>query len=312
MLDMPLSAQADTTANVPALYRFAIAILGNKRRSQYKYILRPRRTRVRTFWPLRTLRPNTGACHDLVCLFPFPIPSAVIPHPSDMDFIPPPPTSPEPVDLSVPAPLPPSPTLWQDISSSDLSYIARPRSPTRVPLPPPITAQAPPPIVIFEPPRGRSRSRSYSPPFEEFTCTRPARSSRRYSYVSPSRSRSRSRTPSPCRYSRRRPSSYRPRSVSPSLERRYSFHVPPPPPPMFYPPLPPPPIFVCPPRTPTPIPPPTVIIPGPCMTPQPVSPVTGLPYEPVDIVTFNYNKDMAYAPAAKTYDVRSFPFHPSL
>lgn len=42
------------------------------------------------------------------------------------------------------------------------------------------------------------------------------------------------------------------------------------------------------------------------MTPQPVSPVTGLPYEPVDIVTFNYNKDMAYAPAAKTYDVRSF------
>lgn len=38
------------------------------------------------------------------------------------------------------------------------------------------------------------------------------------------------------------------------------------------------------------------------MTPQPISPVTGLPYEPVDIVTFNYNKDMAYAPAAKTYD----------
>lgn len=59
---------------------------------------------------------------------------------------------------------------------------------------------------------------------------------------------------------------------------------------------------------------PTIIVPGPSFTPQPpVSPVSGLPYEPVDIVTFNYNKDMAYAPAAKTYDVRSlffWSFHP--
>ena len=49
------------------------------------------------------------------------------------------------------------------------------------------------------------------------------------------------------------------------------------------------------------------------MSPPP--PVTtlpgGPPYEPVDIVTFSYNKDMAYAPAANTYDVRfSPPFFP--
>jgi hypothetical protein len=27
-----------------------------------------------------------------------------------------------------------------------------------------------------------------------------------------------------------------------------------------------------------------------------------MPFDPVDILTFNYNKNMAYAPAAKTYD----------
>jgi hypothetical protein len=60
--------------------------------------------------------------------------------------------------------------------------------------------------------------------------------------------------------------------------------------------------------TPPPPAPPPIIISGPsCMTPPlPVSPLPSLPYDPVDIVTFNYNKDMAYAPAAKTYDVR-FP-----
>ena len=29
-----------------------------------------------------------------------------------------------------------------------------------------------------------------------------------------------------------------------------------------------------------------------------------VPKHPVDILTFYYDKDMAYAPAAKTYDVR--------
>jgi len=45
--------------------------------------------------------------------------------------------------------------------------------------------------------------------------------------------------------------------------------------------------------------------------PPPVTPLPGgPPYEAVDIVTFNYDKNMAYAPAAKTYDVRflSLPF----
>ena len=103
--------------------------------------------------------------------------------------------------------------------------------------------------------------------------------------------------------------------MTPSPERRYSFHhvpLPPPPPIMFAPPPPPqPPIFVRPAspmyNPPQPAPPP-IIISGPsCMTPPPpVSPLPSLPYDPVDIVTFNYNKDMAYAPAAKTYDVR-FP-----
>jgi hypothetical protein len=49
--------------------------------------------------------------------------------------------------------------------------------------------------------------------------------------------------------------------------------------------------------------------------PPPISPIPlpgGPPYEPVDIVTFNHNNDMAYAPAAKTYDVRLFPTFTSL
>jgi len=53
------------------------------------------------------------------------------------------------------------------------------------------------------------------------------------------------------------------------------------------------------------------VVPGPMSPPSPspwcVRPPSGIwstpaPKQPVDILTFHYNKNMAYAPAAKTYD----------
>ena len=60
------------------------------------------------------------------------------------------------------------------------------------------------------------------------------------------------------------------------------------------------------------VPPPPPIVNLPNMTPPP--PVQPFVYrqettpEPVDILTYHYNKNMAYAPAAKTYDVCFFMF----
>lgn len=48
---------------------------------------------------------------------------------------------------------------------------------------------------------------------------------------------------------------------------------------------------------------PPIMMTVPSPSPPPLPPVP-MPFDPVDILTFNYNKNMAYAPAAKTYDVR--------
>ena len=51
--------------------------------------------------------------------------------------------------------------------------------------------------------------------------------------------------------------------------------------------------------------PPSVTVPSPLLAPSPMwAPPPAPAPEPVDILTFHYNKNMAYAPAAKTYDVR--------
>jgi hypothetical protein len=47
---------------------------------------------------------------------------------------------------------------------------------------------------------------------------------------------------------------------------------------------------------------PPLMIPVASPSPPPLPPM--MPFDPVDILTFNYDKNMAYAPAAKTYDVR--------
>ena len=70
------------------------------------------------------------------------------------------------------------------------------------------------------------------------------------------------------------------------------------------PPPPLPPILVYPPEVPSPrsrSPSPWCVRP---LSPPSVVWPTQVPKQPVDIVTFHYNKNMAYAPAAKTYDVR--------
>jgi hypothetical protein len=53
-----------------------------------------------------------------------------------------------------------------------------------------------------------------------------------------------------------------------------------------------------------PTPPP--VTPAPLPPVQPIPPIPGPLFDPVDVLTFHYNKNMAYAPAAKTYDVRFF------
>ena len=214
------------------------------------------------------------------------------------------------------APRPPSPTL------TDVLLAALPAP---VPAPPPVTSApsivevdspvfpdspqlfpengpplfAPPPLFSFAPPvirlpesRGRSRSRSPRPPY--YPCSR-SHMLPTLSDYSPTRSYSPSFTPPPSRRRRcyRRPSRSRSRTPSP-VRRPYTYPSPqviitqaPPPPPVevHMPSMSPP----------TPVP----------LWPPPPAP------EPVEILTFHYGTNMAYAPAVKTYDVRFFPL-PSL
>ena len=95
-----------------------------------------------------------------------------------------------------------------------------------------------------------------------------------------------SRSPSPP--PRRRRYSYRSRTPSPVRLSPYPYQAPR----IIYPP------------------PPQPIAPVPCMSPMsPPPPIPSVwpsaipPPEPVDILTFHYNNNMAYAPAPKTYDV---------
>ena len=146
---------------------------------------------------------------------------------------------------------------------------------------PPIVIHPPAPQIPIEESRGRNRSRSISrSPSRSPTPPGCVRERRCYDRSrSPSRSRSRSRSRSPYRpywHGSRSPS---PRPYIPIL----------PPAPVMTPP-PPPPMMRC--LTPPHLAPPM-------MWPPPVVKC------PVDILTFHNNKSMAYAPAAKTYDVRT-------
>lgn len=47
---------------------------------------------------------------------------------------------------------------------------------------------------------------------------------------------------------------------------------------------------------------PSPVTPAPLPPVQPIPPIPGPLFDPVDVLTFHYNKNMAYAPAAKTYD----------
>lgn len=176
---------------------------------------------------------------------------------------------------------------------------------------PVIRSASPPTIVpiteihplIVQAPENRGRSRSRSP--------------RR---LNPSHTpSSRSHTPSSCSRSRS-PSRWRASNVSyispgcPYIitpPSRSSTPCPPGPVPIIiqscprYVQPPPPPIMVVPPEVPSPrssrsSSPWCVRPPSP---PSVVWPAQ-VPKQPVDILTFHYNKNMAYAPAAKTYDVR--------
>ena len=213
--------------------------------------------------------------------------------------------------------VPPFPQLY-DMPSDLISPIQPPIpiEPQQSTRPPTVVEVPTQPIIIV---RGRSPSRS------------PSRS----------RSRSRSRTPSPVHYHRHHASPRRrrrchspqsSRSPSPRPTRRRSYWrrsrspsprspsplSPPAIPPYCYqpPPMPADEMFVLPSPSPSPPPPPMQYpapIPMPCMAP-PLPPPAAPPImvypptmnEPVDILTFCYNKKMAYAPAATTYDVRSF------
>lgn len=138
------------------------------------------------------------------------------------------------------------------------------------------------PVIVEQDDRGRSRSRSprRSRTFPNF-CYSPTL--RRSS----SRSRSRSRSPSPI-WRRLRPRSFSPASID-------IINIPPPSP------IPPIPVPIT--RQPSPfVPPPSWYV-----APSPAPGVwRTLPsIQPTDILTFNYKNNMAYAPAAKTYDVCS-------
>lgn len=229
---------------------------------------------------------------------------------------PPLPPSPSLDDLLVP-PIPPSPPIINDpglvqcgdfIPMPDDSSldIFPPIDSTYPYIPPPIDLTFPEtPVRCYN--RGRSRSRSPlsrgpspiqgPPPIPIHTCGGPMYVGgdgsggpvymtvpSLYDYGS-SRSRSsspESRSPSPPRHKRY---SYRSRTPSP-INPSYTYI---PPMPQIYP---------------VPVPPPV----QPIMPPTPMSPAMWPPAansipEAVDILTFNYNNNMAYAPAPKTYDV---------
>jgi hypothetical protein len=163
-------------------------------------------------------------------------------------------------------------------------------SPSLIDIPiPPLPIPTPPMIHVDESSRGRSLSRSptrcFPPPpirFREHGCFDRGRT--------PSGSRSPSRSRSPfCRL--RRPYWERSRTPSPSpLPQRHSTYD------SSYAP---PPVII-------PPPPPIRCITPPHFPPPVLWPPPSLAKIPVDILTFHFNKNMAYAPAAKTYEVR-FP-----
>ncbi|KAH9980045.1 hypothetical protein BGW80DRAFT_1454588 [Lactifluus volemus] len=224
----------------------------------------------------------------------------------DNEFVPPPPipfsdgpneTLPPSIMNEFPSgPPPPIPFFSDSFSDSDIT----PSTVNDVNTPPPIMSRPPPPFVMVEESRerGRSLSRSPPPPIQDLRCCYDPISGTPFSTSrSPSRSisRSRSRSFSPIYpladmhvpyYWRksRTPSPIRHGGLGqPSYNSPIIMH-PPPPPPLA--PLPPPPM--------------------PCMSPPLFPPPVMWPPSvvkcPVDILTFHYNKNMAYAPAAKTYD----------
>jgi hypothetical protein len=147
----------------------------------------------------------------------------------------------------------------------------------------------PPPVIIPDSLDSRGRSRSRSPSPGRINTPSPIRLCGGPVYgppivcdfsSSPSRSPSPDSSRSPSPRPRRKRDSYRSFSPSP-IRPSFSYA-----PPVII--QPPPPIM-------------------PSMTPPPpVPPVVWSPtqyQEPVDILTFKYDKNMAYAPAAKTYDV---------
>jgi hypothetical protein len=149
--------------------------------------------------------------------------------------------------------------------------------------PPPIFPLAPP-VVRLPESRGRSRTRSPSP--RPFICGNanlfiPPPTLSDYS---PTRSYSPSPPP------RHRHRCYRRSSRTPSPIR----------PPYSYPS---PQVIIT--QAPPAPPPPIQIMPAPSPSPVLWPPAPG-PSEPVDILTFHYNTNMAYAPTVKSYDVR-FP-----
>jgi len=186
-------------------------------------------------------------------------------------------------DASLCSPIPPIPHRDIPVVDETVSYAG-------APIPVPQT------IVVIEG-RGRSRSRSRTPERDFYNP--------RYSPspIGPRRRRSRSRSSTPswerCRCRRR----------SPSPEYLRSSRVPPPrtPSPVsvlaapIIPPLPQQPIVVMPPPMPA-----SISSPSPLPWYQPAVWQTQIVKQPVDILTFHYSnsKNMAYVPAAKTYDVR--------
>jgi hypothetical protein len=233
---------------------------------------------------------------------------------------PPLPPSPSLDDLLIP-PIPPITNVPEcgDLSPDDASLDIFPKIFPPIEPPTPLAYVPPLPVPVQSPPvpiefffqgmpdkcyvRGRSRSRSRSPPSSRSHSASPA--GRRHSPIracggpiyitppslyypsSPSRSCSpdSSRSPSPLPAPRRKRYSYRSRTPSPMRPYPYSA------PQIIYPP-PAPPIVTMPSMTP-----PTPI--RPFVYRQETLPTP----EPVDILTYHYNKNMAYAPAAKTYDV---------
>jgi hypothetical protein len=166
-------------------------------------------------------------------------------------------------------------------------------SPSGMNIPIPPMPMPPPPITLFDEPRDRGRSLSRSPslgpsrsPSGSFTP--PPIRFREHDFLdrgrtpSSSRSPSRSRSPFGCRLRRPCWRNSRAPTVIECFPPPVSTTIPPPPPPIR------------------------------CITPPyfPPPPVSWPPKIPVDILTFHFNKNMAYAPASKTYDVRFPP--PSL